>query len=206
MLDKARAQISFDCEDGFWLYRKDLRECMLEEGMEITPFLYERIREEKVLLYAKKKTLEMLERMDRTEAELRKKLKDKEFAQDIIDQAISYAKKFHYVDDLRFASNFIHTRCRTKSRKQIAYALYQKGVAKELVDQAFNDYQAAQEELQEDVKNPEVIAIEKIVRRKGKPVSEFSKEELMKLTASLYRKGFHRDNIKRVLEYDGEWE
>jgi regulatory protein len=210
-LDKVRRKIHLEGVPSFWLYRSDIAEYGLKENAELTEQLYELIRTEKVLLYAKKKTLELLERMDRSEQELKNKLAQRDFSLDIIEEAIAYAKKFHYVDDLRFATNLIHQKSSTKSKKQISFILYQKGISKDIADQAYEDFINTKHELanssldeldDEIVVNPEVEAILKIVRRKKKPIEDYSKEELQKLTASLYRKGFSMDNIRKVLSCD----
>lgn len=216
VLDKTRRWVSIDGEERFWLYRSDISELHLEEKQIISDDLFESIMQDKVLLYAKKKALELLERMDRSESELRAKLLQRDFSEHIVSEAIAYTKKFHYLDDLRFATNFIYTRSSTKSKKQICYSLYQKGVSKETVEEAYSQFMlrhkeeqqwiGPKEEVEFEVENPEVLAIQKIVKRKGKLISEYSKEELMKLTASLYRKGFSSANIRKVLLFDPDME
>lgn len=208
-LDKIRRKIHLEGVPSFWLYRSDVAEYGLKENDELTEQLYDLIRTEKVLLYAKKKTLELLERMDRSEQELKNKLAQREFTPDIIEEAIAYAKKFHYVDDLRYASNFIHQKSTTKSKKQISFLLYQKGISKDIADQAYEGFIRSKQELanssQDEANveiNPEVEAILKVVRRKGKAIDDYSREELQKLIASLYRKGFSMDNIRSVLSCD----
>ncbi len=214
VLDKNRRWVYIEGEDKFWLYRSDISELHLEEKQIISDALFDRIMHDKVLLYAKKKALELLERMDRSEADLRAKLLQRDFSEQIVSQAVTYTKKFHYLDDLRFATNFICMRSSTKSKKQICYSLYQKGVSKEIVEEAYSEFMLRHKEEQQwvgtkeeaEVENPEVLAIQKIVKRKGKPVSDYSKEDLMKLTASLYRKGFSLANIRKVLLFDPDME
>lgn len=210
-LDKTRQWIHMDGEESFWLYRKDIAEFGLKQHQILTEQQYQFLRNDKVLLYAKKKTLELLERQDRSEAELKAKLAQRDFSESIISEAIAYAKKFHYVDDVRFAFHFIQSRIGSKSKKQICFLLYQKGVSKEHVEEAYEQFMSLHEQPQESEliqnsdnipKDPEVLAIEKIVKRKGKSISEYSKEDLLKLTSSLYRKGFRTDSIRKVLSYD----
>jgi regulatory protein len=211
VLDKVRRKLYIEGVSAFWLYRSDLGAYGLKENADLSEQQYELIRKEKVLLYAKKKTLELLERMDRTEHELKNKLLQRDFPSDIIEEAVAYAKQFHYVDDFRFAKNFINIKSTTKSKRQICYMLNQKGIAKEQVDLAYEEFlqmhmgqvDSLQDGGEQDSKiNPEVAAIIKIVRRKGKPMEEYTREELQKLTASLYRKGFSSDNIRAVLSCD----
>ncbi len=210
VLDKLRRRILIEGEESFWLYKKDVEEYGLYEQQIISDQQYKMIRTEKVLLYAKKKALELLERMDRSEAELRTKLRQRDFSDSVIDEAVAYAKRFHYVDDVRFAMHFIHTRSSSKSKKQIFFSLYQKGVSKEDVETAYEEFiheqeQQGYEEEAKEVESPEILAIKKIVNRKGKPISDYTKEELLKLTATLYRKGFSASNIRQVLSYDPDF-
>lgn len=207
-LDKVRRKVYLEEGQFFWLYRKDILEYDLKENSDIEEELYELILKEKVLLYAKKKVLELLERMDRTEQELKNKLLLRNFPSDIIDEAILYAKQFHYVDDLRYAIHFIQAKSSVKSKKQICYMLYQKGIAKECIEQAYQEFMAGDlsdcSEHEDELKNlnPEIAAIHKIINRKGKPIKELTREELQKLTASLYRKGFSNESIRTVLSCD----
>lgn len=207
-IDKVRIRVLFEEYESFWLYRSDIRELELETGMELAESDYFRILQEKVLIYAKKRTLELLERMDRTESELKQKLMEREFSEKVATQAIEYARKFHYVDDLRFAINYIYSKSKEKSKKQILYVLYQKGISKDIVERAYEDVitRFEEESRQEQMVNPEVGAILKIVRRKNKPIDEYSKEELMKLTASLYRKGFSGSSIREAISVDMDME
>lgn len=208
-MDKVRRKVYLEEGPVFWLYRKDVSEYRLQENSDLSEECYERIRKEKVLVYAKKKLLELLERMDHSEQELRNKLQLRVFSPDIIDEAILYAKQFHYIDDLRYAINFIQMKSSIKSKKQITYLLYQKGITKDCVEQAYQEFlqreqdiSSNQEGLDRIKSNPEIAAIEKLINRKGKPIDEYTKEELQKLTASLYRKGFSTENIRFVLSCD----
>lgn len=207
-MDKVRRRIHLEDGRCFWLYRSDLREYQLEVNQDLSDALCSVLRQDKVLLYAKKKTLELLERMDRTEEEIRIKLRQRDFSDDIIDEAILYAKQFHYIDDYRFACNYIQMMSSTKSKKQILYKLYQKGVSKSCVNQAYDEFihkhqlDVSKSSEEAVVEHPEVLAIKKIMKRKGKPLEDYSKEELQKLSASLYCKGFSFDHIRTCLSYD----
>ena len=80
--------------------------------------------------------MHLLADMDRTETALREKLKQGCYTQNMIDRAIDYVKSFGYLDDGRYAENFIRSRQGAKSRKEIRAALMQKGVSAELIEQA----------------------------------------------------------------------
>lgn len=63
--------------------------------------------------------LYLLRSMDRTEQQLRQKLKEGDYPEEIIDIAIAYVQKLHYQDDRRYASNYVDYRKKNKSRLQL---------------------------------------------------------------------------------------
>ena len=56
---------------------------------------------EEQLRQAKLKALRLLERIDRTEAQLREKLLQAEFDSEMVEKAIAYVKSFGYINDER---------------------------------------------------------------------------------------------------------
>ena len=78
---------------------------------------------EEQLRQAKLKALRLLERMDRTEAQLREKLLQAEFDPEMVEKAIAYVKSFGYINDERYVRNYIECRCQSKSRRQLEQEL-----------------------------------------------------------------------------------
>ncbi len=88
---------------------------------------------------AKKRALALLEKMDRTEQGLYRKLAESEYPEELILDAIEYVKKYHYIDDMRYARNYISYRQGSKSRRRLQQELMQKGVPKEITEQALEE-------------------------------------------------------------------
>ncbi|MDU6264784.1 MAG: regulatory protein RecX [Anaerocolumna aminovalerica] len=185
-LEKAKVKVYIDGEFHFLLYRKDIKIYKLQENEQISDKVYEEIIENTVLRRAKQKAMAILKYMDRSEQELRQKLKQSDYTETIIEAAIEYVKKFHYLDDERYAMNYIRFKKNTKSKRQLQTELSQKGIRKEYIDLAF------QEEYDD-----EELAIQKAVSKKTSDVDSLSQEEKMKLASSLYRKGFKMDLIQK---------
>jgi regulatory protein len=82
---------------------------------------------------AKKRALFLLEKMDRTEQQLRRKLKENGYPDEIVTRALDYVKQYHYIDDARYAKQYISYHKEKDSRQKILYDLLQKGVKKELI-------------------------------------------------------------------------
>ena len=107
-----------------------------------------------------------------------------------MDIAIDYVNSFHYVDDGRYACKYIEAMSSRKSRRQIEQELYQKGVDKELIQEAF--------EVTGEVPEEEQIA-RWMEKRHYDPESADLKEK-QKMYAFLARKGFGSENIQRALK------
>ena len=131
----------------------------------------------------------ILKYMDRTEQELRQKLKQAEYTESITESAIEYVKMFHYLDDKRFAANYIRYKKDTKSKRQLQTELMQKGIRKEFIEQAF-----------EEEYDDEDLAIQKAIAKKTMDIDSLSQEEKKKLASSLYRKGFKMDKIQKYIK------
>ena len=82
---------------------------------------------------AKKKALHLLERMDRTEQQLYRKLADGGYPDQVAKEAVDYVKSYHYIDDVRYARSYIESRKAAKSLRQIERELYQKGITTAII-------------------------------------------------------------------------
>ena len=68
---------------------------------------------------AKLRAMHLLEDMDRSESALREKLRQGLYPPEAVEAAISYVKSFGYLDDARYAENFVQSRKASKSRREI---------------------------------------------------------------------------------------
>lgn len=140
---------------------------------------------------AKLKALKLLERMDRTEAQLREKLLAAEFDPETTEQAIAYVKSFGYVDDERYVRNYIEYRQNQKSRGQLYQELkYRKGVEPELIRKVFEDLKPVDEK----------ELIRRQLEKKTYAARLADGAGRQKVIASLLRKGFQMGNILAVLD------
>lgn len=141
---------------------------------------------------AKLRCMHLLEKKDYTERELRQKLENgkTEYTEEQIDGAIAYVKSFHYVDDARYACNYIEAMQSRKSRRRIEQELYQKGVDRELVQMAF----------EETGEIPEEEQIARWMEKRKFHPEEADLKEKQKMYAFLARKGFRPENIQRAMK------
>lgn len=191
-LDKKRVRVILEGGEDFVLYRGEVKRYSIQEGEELPQGQYEEIRTEVLAKRAKKRAMHLLENMDRTEAQLREKLKQGFYPEDIVEEAIAYVKSFRYLDDARYAENYVRGQKGKKSQRRIQMDLMGKGIKRELAAQALEEgYQQGQEQ--------ELIL--KWVQKKNYSSSQGDLKAKQKMYQFLLRKGFQPDDILHVLDY-----
>lgn len=134
--------------------------------------------------------LALLEFRDRTERELRRKLKEREYSTEEIDETVLFLKEYRYLDDAAYAGRYIRTCAARKSRRQIRADLERKGVSREIID-----LQLQEEYVDEDSQ------IRKLLEKKGyEPGKRMEPAEYRRLMGVLGRRGFSGEAIRRVTE------
>lgn len=172
---------------AFCLYTKEVKKFELAEGGVIPEEVYGKIVE-LLSKRARERCLYLLESMARTERQLKDKLKDAYYPDEAIEYALSYCKEKHYVDDLDYAERFIGSRSATLSKKMIEQKLYQRGIGKDVMEQAFEEADIDEEE-----------ALRSLIERKYKDIADLSFEDRQKVIKKLMAKGFSYDAIKAVI-------
>ncbi|MDE7211875.1 MAG: RecX family transcriptional regulator [Lachnospiraceae bacterium] len=195
-----KRKIYVNDEWAFSLYPAQIRGHGIEEGMVLTGELYERICTETLEPQAIKRVLNLLIAKDRSRKELLEKLAGDGYPPEVAQTAVEYAQSYHYVDDLRFAVTYLRSHEEEKSRLQLSMKLKERGIAREVVDEAFETvYEERLERMGEDFEEAELTALRRQVGRKVKNPATLTQKDVQKLTASLCAKGFRGADIRRVL-------
>ncbi len=196
--DKGRGRYIIYLNDApaFILKASEIRDHGLSEGEELLPEVYDRILGEVLVKRAKSRTLHILDGQDKTEQELRDRLKKDLYPEEAIDAAVEAAKKGNYLNDERYASEYIYEKSGKKSRRQIAAFLRGKGIAQDIIDRALSE---ADEVMEETGNDPESELIERLIRKRCADPSCLDPVEEQKLIRFLISKGFEYHKISRVL-------
>lgn len=80
---------------------------------------------------ARRKAMLLLEHMDRTEKGLSDRLRQAGFSAEATEDAMNYVRSYGYLNDYRYAMNYISFRMGTKSRQKILQGLSGKGIDRE---------------------------------------------------------------------------
>ena len=142
---------------------------------------------------ARKKSMRLLEHMDRTEKGLTDKLRQAEFSQEAVEDAIAYVKSYGYINDARYARTYISFRMESKSRQKILSELQMKGVDRQTALEAW-------EEMEELMEPDERAVLRKTIEKKFKPNAELDEKEMRRLQGYLARRAFKYEDIAHALE------
>ena len=192
-IDQKRYRIYVEEEFIFLLYVTDIRKLKLEEQMDITPEELDKIYIDIVLRRAKMKAMLLLKSMDYSEKGLRDKLAKLYYPPKAINDALEYVIGYGYIDDERYARNYVRFKKDTQSRKQIEYTLQQKGVSKDYINIAFD----------EEYSNESNALVRAIIKKVGslERIEELTADEKRKVGAYLYRKGFSSQEIREYISF-----
>ena len=193
-ISKAKYRIFLDNKFAFVLYKGELSHYHIKEGAKIEEQTYLEIQQV-IVKRAKLRAMHLLNDMDRTEGQLREKLKANQYTEEIIDEALCYVKSFGYINDSNYARRFINNRKEKKSKKEIYALLCNKGLSKELITEAMEECYDT-----EDSKN----AIIELLRKKKYDPETVTEKEKQKIVAFLIRKGFSYHDIRQVVQVS-EW-
>ena len=142
---------------------------------------------------ARRKALRLLEHMDRTEQGLTDRLRQAGFSEEAAEDAVSYVREFGYINDERYAFNYIMYRIHDKSRQKIFQELQQKGVDRQTIQSAWEEA--------EELETPDERALLcQMIEKKYEPGAELDEREMRRLYGYLARRGFRSGDIVSVLE------
>ena len=192
-ISKAKCRIYLDEEFAFVLYKGELRLYHIQVGQEMPSEVYEEIIHTVLTKRAKKRCLMLLQKKDYTEEELRRKLRQGEYPEPVIDTALEYVKGYHYIDDYRYCLSYIGCYGNKCSRQQISVKLLAKGVAKECITKAFEEASD-----KGDISTEEEL-IRAVLLKKKYHAEESDTKTRQKMYRHLLYKGFSATYISKVL-------
>lgn len=181
-------KVFLDYNYVFWLTWKELYFWKVKVDEEISGEQYNKIIKESIIPKAKRKAISYLERSDRTEQEVRDKLKRELYQEEIIENVIKYLYICHYLNDDWVVENFIRANQSSHSRRWMEMKLVQKGIDKERLHVFFEEGYSEKD------------AIQKEIKKKLKGRERITWEEKNKIMAYLYRKGYSGYETRKLME------
>lgn len=192
-LSKSRCKVYLDQELAFILYKGELRSFQVKEGRPFSEEAYRTIMEEVLPKRAKLRCMNLLMSRGYTVQQLKDKLRQGFYPEEIIEKAVEYVASFHYIDDLRYAEDYIAAHEDKRSRKRIEQDLLGKGISREILEQAWQQWE------EKGGKINEATMIQKLLEKKHFDRETADWKEKQKMYAYLMRKGFSASEISKVI-------
>ena len=186
---KQKYQVDIDGQFAFVLYKGELSRYGIEKDREISDEVYTELVEEVLTKRAKLRAMHLLQKMDRTRAELERKLQQNGYPAQAIETALSYVESFHYIDDARYAAMYMENQKNKKGMARIRMELIQKGIAPEILQQVL-------EETEEKTDSRDVIR--EMLEKKRKIQGPLEEKEKQRLYGFFMRRGFSSSDILAV--------
>ena len=193
-LTKQKYRIFLDGESAFAVYKGELSRYHLEEGAVLPPEVYEELVNRVLKKRATLRAMHILERTDKTEAQLRRKLEESEYPKEAVESAIAYVTSYGYLDDRRYAEHYIEWKKQGKGKARLKMELVQKGISREIIEEVL--------ELTDFGETREMIR--QIILKKRKTDIPMNEKEKQRIYGFLMRKGFSSSDILAVMREE-EW-
>lgn len=190
-LDKRRSKVFLEEDFAFVLYKGEIRRYHIEEGGELPEETYREIMTLIICKRARERAVNLLKNSDKTELELRRKLRDGFYPEEAIDGALKMLKNYRYVDDESYAARYVENQGSRKSRRQLSFDLERKGIDRDTISQLLEG-------------NPvdEEAQIRAFLKKKHYEPGQMEQKDVAKLAAALGRKGFPFGVIRKVMAED----
>lgn len=186
---KNKKRVNVFVDDAFFcgLNKETAVKFSLKVGKEITEEKLKEACEESEVKAAFEKATDILGSRMHSKKEIFDKLLKKGYEKTVIEKAITKLEDYGFIDDRLFAKEFVASATRY-SKKIKEQKLKQKGVSSDIVSEILGD--------EDDCSEFELCKKQAEKYAKNKDIS--TKEGLQKLYASLSRKGFDFDTIKKA--------
>lgn len=184
-ITKQKSRVVTDEEISFVLYRGELSHYGLEAGRELPPAVFQEIYREILVKRAKLRAMHLLSRADYTEAALRRKLNQGGYTEAAVEEAVAYVKGWHYVDDARYAKNYLEAARGKESRRKAEARLMEKGVSRQILKDL----------AREDDGEPETEMVLELLRKRCPEPEMADDVRKRRLYGWLARRGFRNEDI-----------
>ena len=135
----------------------------------------------------------LLAQRDYTCSRLREKLLSSGFAEEVVEMTLESLREAGYLNDERYAQNFVQAHWEDRSRLRIRTDLEARGIPSQIISEVLR---AESEERGSDAEIRQIIKLMK--KRKFDP-GNASWEEKGKMQAFLYRKGYSQSSVRAAM-------
>ncbi|EKQ56244.1 MAG: hypothetical protein A370_02135 [Clostridium sp. Maddingley MBC34-26] len=191
--NKERVNLFLDGEYAFSISAELVYKEGLKLNNDIDSDKLKALAEKDSMARCKEAGLRIIERTYKTEKELREKLKLKGYEDNAVDYCIDFLKKYNYINDTNYSKAFINDKLNSMGSQKIRYALIQKGISREIIDEELTNL---------STENEKIVAFN-IGKKKYNSIIKNETDEY-KISGKLYRylisKGYSIDITNSVVK------
>lgn len=190
---KQRASVYLDGEFAFGLDSSVLLQFDLKKGDILTKTRIKDILQKEEKKRVKENAFRYLAARAHSEKELQTKLRQKGYAEELIETVLWELREAKFIDDVKFAFAFARNRIAKKpmGARLLRQELWQKGLKPEIIDKALTEAYSA--------KRQEEIARELVESRKDRYQDLDENKQKKRLNDFLLRRGFDWEIVKEVI-------
>lgn len=183
-----RRSVYIDGKYAFGIDEEVLLQFNLEEDQTIDEQEIKDIQKAEEKRACKESSLRLLSYRMRTENELRKRLKQKNYNQEVIDEVLDSLKRLDLINDLEFARMWMRERGSWRGKFKLKTELWEKGVSQEIIETVLSELPLNESEIAERLADKWL----KSHKNLGDDVSK------RRLTNFLLRRGISYDTISEL--------
>lgn len=154
--NKNRCNIYIDNVFAFGVSNELIYKENLKVGMIIDEEKLKKIAYEENLINCKETALKIIERSYKTKKEMIKRLLEKGYALEEINETLKFLEEYNFINDESYAKAFINDRTKTQGKQKIKYALKNKGVSDEIIEEELSKL-----DMEKEKENANILALKK---------------------------------------------
>lgn len=190
---KSRNLVKLESGLTFPLYSSEVTKFDTREGSDLSDESLSEIMTRILPSRCIKRAMNLLQKKSFAEGELVRKLSDGGYPEEVVEKAVEYVRSFGYIDDVRYASDYIrYHSSQGRGKNRIRMVLMTKGISDESFEKAWD------ENMELGLIPGTEEEIKKLLEKKHfNPDMERSDKD--KIAAFIMRRGFSAEDIFKAM-------
>ena len=195
--NKNRCNIYIDNIFAFGVSNELIYKENLKVGMIIDEEKLKKIAYEENLINCKETALKIIERSYKTKKEMEKRLLEKGYNLEEINETLKFLERYNFINDESYTKAFIKNKTKTQGKQKIKYALKNKGISEEIIEEELSNL-----DMEREKENANILALKKyniLIKRENDKYK--IKEKIIRFLISRgYNYEVAKDAVKEMLE------
>lgn len=195
--NKNRCNIYIDNIFAFGVSNELIYKENLKVGMIIDEEKLKKIAYEENLINCKETALKIIERSYKTKKEMEKRLLEKGYNLEEINETLKFLERYNFINDESYTKAFIKNKTKTQGKQKIKYALKNKGVSEEIIEEELSNL-----DMKKEKEKANILTLKKyniLIKRENDKYK--IKEKIIRFLISRgYNYEVAKDAVKEMLE------